>query len=142
MSGKGRSMQLQHGNETAEQIFLAGVISGVGMGALVIILGFANLLADGFSMALSNYLGTKSDPERVDQARQDEERHIAQVPEGEREEIRQIFAGKGFSGETLEKIVGVITMPARVASGKKTRKDSFPRDFPFRIRLLLKEFLP
>ena len=88
---------------------VAGAMGANLSNTVVIILGFANLLADGFSMAVSNYLGTKSDRERVDQARRDEERHITQVPEGEREEIRQIFAGKGFGGETLENIVEVIT---------------------------------
>jgi len=76
---------------------------------IVIILGFANLIADGFSMAVSNFLGTKSERERVDQAREAEQQHIARFPEGEREEIRQIFARKGFNGEILEKIVQVIS---------------------------------
>jgi vacuolar iron transporter family protein len=76
---------------------------------VVIVLGFANLVADGFSMAVSNYLGTKSERERVDQARRAEQRHIAHVPEGEREEIRQIFLQKGFRGDVLEKIVEVIS---------------------------------
>ena len=40
---------------------VAGVM-GASLGSLVVlILGFANLLADGFSMAVSNYLSTKSD---------------------------------------------------------------------------------
>lgn len=88
---------------------VAGAMGAGLSNTVVIILGFANLIADGFSMAVSNYLGTKSERERVEQARRDEERHIAQVPEGEREEIRQIFAHKGFHGEVLERIVDVIT---------------------------------
>jgi len=77
--------------------------------SVVLILGFANLVADGFSMAVSNYLGTKSERERVEQARQAEQRHILHVPEGEREEIRQIFARKGFTDDVIEKIVEVIS---------------------------------
>lgn len=76
---------------------------------VVIILGFANLLADGFSMAVGNYQGTKSDREFVEKARRSEERQIDVYPQGEVEEIRQIYARKGFAGETLEKIVQVIT---------------------------------
>lgn len=93
---------------------VAGAVGGGFSGLVVIVLGFANLLADGFSMAVSNYQGTKSQRERVDQARLTEERHIEEVPGGEREEIRQIFANKGFSGETLEKVVEVITDDRRL----------------------------
>jgi len=75
----------------------------------VIVLGTANLLADGFSMGVSNYLGTKSEAERIDRARRDESHHIRHVPDGEREEIRRIFARKGFSGAVLESIVHTIT---------------------------------
>src|SRR5204862_7986334 len=58
---------------------------------IVIILGLANVLADGFSMAVGNFLGTKSDQQVVDRIRRTEEMHIDEVPEAEREEIRQIF---------------------------------------------------
>lgn len=88
---------------------VAGAVGAQLPGGVVIILGVANLVADGFSMAVSNYLGTKSEHEYVEMARRNEHHHIHHVPEGEREELRQIFARKGFTDEVLDKIVEVIT---------------------------------
>lgn len=89
------------------------VVSGsVGAGfpsSVAVILGFANLFADGFSMAISNYESSKAKEEYFDSIKKTEERHIEEVPEGEREEIRQIFKAKGFDGELLEKVVDTIT---------------------------------
>ncbi len=88
---------------------VTGAIGAGFSSSIIIILGFANLLADGFSMAVSNYQSTKSEHEFLDDAKQTEERHINLHPQGEKEEIRQIFTNKGFSGNTLEEIVTVIT---------------------------------
>ncbi len=82
----------------------AGLPSGV-----AIVLGLANVVADGFSMAVSNYLKSKADRQMVERFRHMEEMHIDEVPEAEREEIRQIFAAKGFDGDLLEEVVKVIT---------------------------------
>jgi VIT1/CCC1 family predicted Fe2+/Mn2+ transporter len=83
---------------------------GAGFSASVaLILGFANLLADGFSMAVSNYEASKAQLELREQARRMEEEHIDRIPAGELEEIRQLFHMKGFAGEVLEAIVATIS---------------------------------
>jgi vacuolar iron transporter family protein len=88
---------------------VAGVVGADLSAKVVLLLGFANLVADGFAMAASNYSGTKAERDDYDRVIGIERRHIALAPEGEREEIRQIFASKGFSGEVLERIVALIT---------------------------------
>jgi len=88
---------------------VAGVAGADLSAAVVLVLGFANLLADGLAMAASNYIGTKAERDDYDRVLGIESKHIALEPDGEREEIRQIFAAKGFSGADLERIVTVIT---------------------------------
>lgn len=88
---------------------VSGVIGAELSSGIIIILGLANLLADGFSMGISNYLGTKSENELIDKAKSEELIHIEHYPEGEKEEIRQIFSRKGFKGDELENAVETIT---------------------------------
>jgi vacuolar iron transporter family protein len=88
---------------------VAGVVGADLPTRTVLILGAANLLADGFSMAASNYSGTKTERDDKDRLRAVEERHIDLVPEGELEEVRQIYRAKGFQGSRLENVVEVIT---------------------------------
>ncbi len=88
---------------------VAGSAGGQLATTIVIILGVANLIADGFSMAVSNYLGTRARQEEVSRSRADEAWQIDTFPKGERDEIREIFARKGFAGESLNEIVAVIT---------------------------------
>ena len=88
---------------------VAGV-AGAGLSdGIVIVLGLANLLADGFSMAVGNFLGTRAEAQQRARARRDEEDQIDMRPEEERDEVREVFATKGFSGDDLDRVVEVIT---------------------------------
>lgn len=88
---------------------VAGVVGAALSANIVIILGIASLFADGISMAAGNYSATKTEVDELERVREIEYRHIQQHPDGEREEVRQIFAAKGFSGDTLEAAVDAIT---------------------------------
>lgn len=88
---------------------VASVVGADMPSAVVLVLGLANLVADGFAMAAANYSATRAERDEYDHLLAIEHKHIAVIPAGEREEIRQIFAEKGFSGDELERIVAVIT---------------------------------
>lgn len=89
--------------------------AGAGLSAgLVLVFGIANLVADGFSMAVSNYLGNRSEEQRRERLRVEEHAHVRAIPEGEREEVRQIFEAKGITGPVLDHVVDVITSDERL----------------------------
>lgn len=89
------------------------VVSGaVGAGmdhSIIIILGFANLFADGFAMSVGAYLSSKTEQANFDKHKKHEYWSIENIPESERQEIKDIFQEKGFDGPLLEQIVKVIT---------------------------------
>lgn len=72
---------------------------------ILIILGLANLLADGFSMSVGAYLSAKSERDNYDKHEKIEYWEVDNLPEVEREEIADIYREKGFKGELLNKIV-------------------------------------
>jgi VIT1/CCC1 family predicted Fe2+/Mn2+ transporter len=88
---------------------VAGAAGAELSSGVVLILGFANLLADGFAMSVGAYLSTRSEQQNFDKHRAIEYWEVDNIPEMEREEIREIYREKGFEGELLEQVVQVIT---------------------------------
>ena len=82
---------------------VAGAVGGGLSETVIIVLRTANLLADGFSMAVGNYNATGSLVEQIDKARRVENDHIDRVPDGEREEVRMILSRKGLVGSRWKK---------------------------------------
>ncbi len=62
-----------------------------------------------FSMAVGNYLAVKTQNEYIAKARKREEWEIDNLIEEEKQEIRDIYAKKGFKEELLEDVVRIIT---------------------------------
>jgi len=88
---------------------VAGVVGADLSARIIIIMGLANLFADGFSMAAGNYSGTKTEIDDYARLQAIERHHIEQVPHGEREEVRQLLKRKGLSGQVLDQATTSVT---------------------------------
>jgi len=83
--------------------------AGAGLSTVtVLILGFANLIADGFSMAVGAYLSAKTEDEAYQKTLDQEYWEVENIPDVERQEIREIYQAKGFEGDLLEQVVDTI----------------------------------
>ncbi|MDZ7586879.1 MAG: VIT1/CCC1 transporter family protein [Patescibacteria group bacterium] len=82
--------------------------------ATVLILGFANLLADGLAMGLGNYLGTKSEVEYINQERKMKNHEMEHFPDLGEKEIETIYRRKGFQNQDLDRAVQVITSNKKI----------------------------
>ncbi len=88
----------------------------------VLIFGFANLIADGFSMSVGNYFSSKAEQDNYDKHEAIEYWEIEHLREKEIEEVREIYEAKGFKGQLLEDVV------AQIISDKKVWVDTMMRE--------------
>ena len=89
------------------------VVSGVAGAQLgvnvVLILGLANLFADGFSMATGAYLSAKSEREYYERERAREAWEVEHFPRGERAELFELYRAQGYSEEEAHQLVAIKT---------------------------------
>ncbi len=90
-----------------------GVILGIAAATsdprIVLVAGLAATFAESVSMGAVAYTSTLADADYYDSELEREMRHIEQVPKVEAEEVKQIYARKGFKGDLLQHIVDTIT---------------------------------
>ena len=94
---------------------VAAGAAGAGMtSSVVIVLGLANMLADGLAMALGSYLGSKSRADFEKNSLKIEKKEIVEIPEKEREEIRAIAVKRGIPADSISVWGKIITSNKRV----------------------------
>ena|SRR5947207_5441615 len=88
---------------------ILGVIAGGGSNTVLLAAGFAAAITESISMGAVGYTSSISERDYYEAERARESSEIATVPEMERQEIRDIYASKGFTGSLLEGVVETIT---------------------------------
>jgi VIT1/CCC1 family predicted Fe2+/Mn2+ transporter len=97
--------------------------AGADLGIIVVlILGLANLIADGISMSIGSYLSKRSEQDNYYKHLRIEEWEVENLPEVEKKEIEDIFRKKGFEGKELEMVVN------RITANKKVWVDTMMKD--------------
>src|SRR5438105_3177173 len=87
---------------------ILGVIAGGGSNTVLIAAGFAAAITESISMGTVGYTSTLSERDYYESERERESAEIETMPEAERQEIRDIYANKGFTGDLLDRVVDTI----------------------------------
>ena len=88
---------------------ILGVIAGGGSENVLLVAGLAAAITESISMGVVGYTSSISERDfyRSERAREDTE--IDTMPAAEAQEIREMYAAKGFSGALLDSVVETIT---------------------------------
>src|SRR5213079_3157188 len=88
---------------------ILGVIAGGGSKTVLLAAGFAAAITESISMGAVGYTSSVSQRDYYEAERARESTEIDMMPQAERQEIREIYASKGFGGDLLERVVDTIT---------------------------------
>jgi VIT1/CCC1 family predicted Fe2+/Mn2+ transporter len=87
---------------------VAGAVGAGLSNGVIIILGFANLLADGFAMSVGAYLSAKSvNAQNINKTKEIEDTKVLTITV-EKEQLRTIYLKKGYTGTLLDAVVDEI----------------------------------
>jgi len=101
---------------------ILGVAESTNSTQIVLLAGLAATFAESISMAAVAYTSTQAEIEHYDAEKKRELLEIDTIPEMEREEIRDIYAARGFSGKLLDQVV------AKICSDRKIWVDVMMKD--------------
>ncbi|MGH6838236.1 MAG: VIT1/CCC1 transporter family protein [Methylocella sp.] len=87
----------------------AGLSGAVSSTVIIITAGLAEVAAGGLAMSLGGYLAAQTDLEHYRSEMQREKAEIAQVPETERAEVRQILREQGLDPVLTETVTAELT---------------------------------
>lgn len=87
---------------------VAGAVGAGLSNSVIIILGFANLLADGFAMSVGAYLSAKSVNAQNNNKTKEIEANTASTITIEKQHLRTIYLEKGYTGTLLDTVVNEI----------------------------------
>lgn len=88
---------------------VAGVAGANLSASVVLVLGVANLIADGISMAFGDYLSTKAENEYTAAERVRETWEVQNYPDGEKKEMIELYIEKGISPEDAKIAVDALS---------------------------------
>ena len=80
---------------------LTGIAEGTRSGEAVIVAGFVIIVVESLSMAAGAYLSSKSQRQYLERLLREEEEEIARDPEGERQEIVEMYRLRGYTDEEI-----------------------------------------
>lgn len=131
---------------------ILGVAAATADSQIVIVAGLAATFAESISMAAVAYTSKLAEADYYQSEYEREKWEIEHIPEGEREEIRQLYKSYGFNGEILEEITDKITsskdtwlkvmMEQELKLEPVNRKDAVPAAIIVGISALVGSFIP
>ncbi len=88
---------------------ILGIAAATNDARIVLVAGLATTFAESISMGAVAYTTTLADADHYQSELEREYRHIREIPNLEKQEIRDIYQSKGFAADLLERIVDTVT---------------------------------